>query len=125
MCLHLGECPDKWLCGCLFLAHNKMYLRARLILVWDQNSCLLMWLGFPLLAGHPPPLKRITVSEILVMRIQRGISAAIPPPAPGRSLWHCFVTVFAFRIQQVRICGERRDSTLDPMIRCSLRQHIY
>lgn len=82
----MGECSDKWLCGCLFLAHNKMHLRARLILAWDQNSCLLMWLVFPLLAGHPPPLKRITVSEILVMRSEGNI--CLPRKEP--------VTLFCF-----------------------------
>ena len=136
MYLDLGDCSDKWLYGCLFLVHNKAYLRAVFILIWDQtivcwwawpsfffspdvnfyffnSTCLLppihlphasmLWscdtmdcsppgsfvrgifqarilewvaisffLGLPFLTGDPLPLKRITVSEILVVRIQRG-----------------------------------------------------
>lgn len=56
MYLDLMECSDKWLYGCLFLVHNKAYLRAVFILIWDQLFA--DGLGLPFLAGDSLPLKR-------------------------------------------------------------------
>ena len=45
MYLDLGDCSDKWLYGCLFLVHNKAYLRAVFILIWDQT--IVCWWAWP------------------------------------------------------------------------------